>query len=200
MSTDSVSIAFAGSGGAGVLTAGNVLLEAAASAGWYAHLSRSAGPQIRGGESVTLLRVSRNRVESHDDDFRLLLAIDWRNFERFVAEIPLSGDSLLIGDAEAGPLPECLAAYAARYCELPLKRIAKGTSQGRPNMVALGVLAAAIGIPCDKVTEALAHTLRDKGQAAMDAGAACVTAGMECARELPPIKLPAAPAPRAHGE
>ena len=48
----SVSVALAGSGGAGVMTAGNMFLEAAARAGYYASMTRSSGPQIRGGEDV----------------------------------------------------------------------------------------------------------------------------------------------------
>ncbi len=37
---DNVSIAIVGSGGAGALTTGNLLLEAAAAAGWYGLLNR----------------------------------------------------------------------------------------------------------------------------------------------------------------
>ena len=54
----SVSLALAGSGGAGVMTAGNLLLEAAAKAGYYALMTRTSGPQIRGGEAAAMLRVS----------------------------------------------------------------------------------------------------------------------------------------------
>lgn len=44
----SASIALTGSGGTGAMTAGNMLLEAAALAGCYGFMSRSSGPQIRG--------------------------------------------------------------------------------------------------------------------------------------------------------
>ena len=46
---DSVSIAIAGSGGSGVMTAGTMLLDAAARAGLYGLMVRTSGPQIRGG-------------------------------------------------------------------------------------------------------------------------------------------------------
>ena len=55
---DSVSVALAGSGGAGVMTAGNMLLEAAAHAGYYGLMTRTSGPQIRGGEAAAMVRVS----------------------------------------------------------------------------------------------------------------------------------------------
>ena len=52
--TPDVSIAMIGSGGAGALTAGNFVLEAACAAGWHGLLTRSVGPQIRGGEAAAL--------------------------------------------------------------------------------------------------------------------------------------------------
>jgi len=55
----SLGLAILGSGGAGALTAGNLLLEAASAAGWEGLLSRTIGPQIRGGEAAALLRLDR---------------------------------------------------------------------------------------------------------------------------------------------
>jgi len=58
MNCKSLSIALTGSGGSGVMTTGSMLLEAAANAGWYGYMGRSAGPQIRGGEAAALIRVA----------------------------------------------------------------------------------------------------------------------------------------------
>ena len=54
----SLSIVLTGSGGAGVMTAGQILLEAATSCGLYGLMTRSTGPQIRGGEAAAMLRLS----------------------------------------------------------------------------------------------------------------------------------------------
>ena len=51
MTSQTVSIAITGAGGAGVMTAGQMLLDAAAKAGLYGLMTRSSGPQIRGGGS-----------------------------------------------------------------------------------------------------------------------------------------------------
>jgi 2-oxoglutarate ferredoxin oxidoreductase subunit alpha len=83
MTVQSVSLTIAGSGGAGVVTAGSLLLDAAARAGWYALMSRSSGPQIRGGEAAAMLRFATEPIMSHDDNFHLLMAIDWDNITRF---------------------------------------------------------------------------------------------------------------------
>jgi len=49
---ESVSLAIVGSGGAGALTTGGLLLEAASAGGWQGLLARTVGPQIRGGLHV----------------------------------------------------------------------------------------------------------------------------------------------------
>src|SRR5512135_3722187 len=87
--TTGISIAIAGSGGSGVMTAGSLLLDAAAKAGLYGLMVRTSGPQIRGGEAAALVRLSRAPVATLDDRFDVLLAIDWQNVGRFVDEIPL---------------------------------------------------------------------------------------------------------------
>ncbi len=48
MNCKSLSIALTGSGGSGVMTTGSMLLEAAANAGWYGYMGRSAGPPDQG--------------------------------------------------------------------------------------------------------------------------------------------------------
>ena len=50
-SMNTVAIAIMGSGGAGAITAGSLLLEAAGRAGWHGLMTRSVGPQIRGGRA-----------------------------------------------------------------------------------------------------------------------------------------------------
>ncbi len=88
-SATSVSLAIAGSGGSGVMTAGTMLLDAAARAGLYGLMVRTSGPQIRGGEAAALLRLARRPMDALDDAFDLLLAMDWQNVNRFADEIPL---------------------------------------------------------------------------------------------------------------
>ncbi len=93
-----LSVTVTGSGGSGAITCGLILLEAIAEAGLYGLMSRSLGPQIRGGESAALLRFSREPVECLDDRVDLLLGLDWLNVERFADEIPLDAHSLIITD------------------------------------------------------------------------------------------------------
>ena len=71
----SLSIVLTGSGGAGVMTAGQTLLDAATSCGLYGLMTRSTGPQIRGGEAAAMIRLSTRPVQCPGDRFDILLAL-----------------------------------------------------------------------------------------------------------------------------
>ena len=192
MTVNSVSLVIAGSGGAGVVTAGSLLLDAAAKAGWYALMSRSSGPQIRGGEAAAMLRFATEPIMSHDDSFHLLMAIDWDNITRFSAEIPLTGESLIVGDPAHGEAPAALLGGKPRRAALAMTEIAGRIEGGRPNMVALGAIAAMIGLPAGAMQAVVEDNLKRKGQAAIDASMAAFHAGIAAATDLPAIhKLPA---------
>jgi 2-oxoglutarate ferredoxin oxidoreductase subunit alpha len=179
----SVSIVLAGSGGAGVMTAGNMLLEAAAHAGYYALMTRSSGPQIRGGEAAAMLRIACQPVECMEDRFHVLAAVDWENVQRFSAEIPLDAGSLLIGDPDQGDPPDVFARTGARRAELPLRKLAKSVPDGRPNMVLLGALATLLGLPDRCLEHAVQRTL-GKRPSALTPSLAAVAAGREAAASL----------------
>jgi 2-oxoglutarate ferredoxin oxidoreductase subunit alpha len=179
----SVSIVLAGSGGAGVMTAGNMLLEAAAHAGYYALMTRSSGPQIRGGEAAAMLRVACQPVECMDDRFHVLAAVDWENVQRFSAEIPLGAGGLVIGDPDQGEPPDVFTGGGVARAALPLKKLAKSVPEGRPNMVLLGAVAALLGLPEECVARAVSRTL-SKRPAALAPSLAAVAVGRAAAAAL----------------
>jgi len=187
--TPSVSVAIVGSGGAGALTTGNLLLEAAGTAGWHGFLTRSVGPQIRGGEAAALIRLSTRPVECPADCFDLLIAVDWLNVDRFHGEIPLGPASLVIGDA--ADVPAGITASGARVVAMPIKDMAKALPDGRPNMIALGIAAGLLGLRREVLATLLGKRLADKGRAAIDASTAAIKAGFDAAATLElAVRLP----------
>jgi 2-oxoglutarate ferredoxin oxidoreductase subunit alpha len=185
----SVSVALAGSGGAGVMTAGNMLLEAAAHAGYYGLMTRTSGPQIRGGEAAAMVRVSTFASDSQDDGFDALVAIDWQNVNRFASEIPLGARSLLIGDPAQGEPPENFMRTGAHYAPVELKALAKKIPGGWPNMVALGLLGGLMGLPDASLAHAVTKATK-KGGDALAASLAAVKLGIaEAARIDGPFAL-----------
>jgi 2-oxoglutarate ferredoxin oxidoreductase subunit alpha len=184
MAGSDVSIAFVGSGGAGVLTTGAMLLEAASAAGWYGFLTRSVGAQIRGGEAAAFLRLAPHPVECHADRFDLLIGVDWRNAQRFDAEIPLGPDSLVIGDPQGGDRPQGVAAAGARAIDVPFKDMLRPRPDWRANMIALGIAAKLVGLPEDALRFMLTKHFAAKGYETIKANIAAVEAGIAAAGNL----------------
>lgn len=189
----SFSVALAGSGGAGVMTAGMLLLDAAARAGLYGLMVRTSGPQIRGGEAAALLRLGPEPLATLDDGFDLLLAIDWQNLHRFADEIPLGAASLMVGDSDEGEAPEVLRATGARLVTLPLKKTAKAAG-GWVNMVALGLAGTLAGLPAAALEAALRASWK-RSDAALEANLTTLREGIARAAALdgarpPPLQPP----------
>ena len=177
---NTLSIAITGSGGSGALTTGLILLKAMAQAGFYGIMSRSSGPQIRGGESAVMMRFADHEVYSHDDHFQVLLCLDWLKIERFADEIPLHNASLLLGDSDAGEIPDILTVSGAQSQLLPLKKTAADIKGGRSNMIGLGVLAELLGLSVDNMKKAIEGILgRKKDPLIIESSVACIEQGMK---------------------
>jgi 2-oxoglutarate ferredoxin oxidoreductase subunit alpha len=172
-----LSIAITGSGGSGVVTTGQMLLQAVAKSGFYGLMTRSSGPQIRGGESAVMMRIGTGPVTCLDDRFDILLALDWLNVERFVDEIPLTGQSLIIYDPDAGEVPPSIACSQAEQMTIPLKQLSQSITGGRGNMIGLGVLGDLMDLPEQTLLEVVTRALGRKGEEVVNASRECVTAG-----------------------
>jgi 2-oxoglutarate ferredoxin oxidoreductase subunit alpha len=196
----SISLAITGSGGAGVMTAGNLLLEVAAQAGWYGLMVRSSGPQIRGGEAAALLRFSHAPIECLDDRFDVLIGIDWQNIHRFADEIPLDAASVMVGDPDQSEPPEVFVKRGARYAPLPFKQMAKAIPGSWPNMIALGLAAGLVGLPVDSVKTILQKSLKKGGGEKMAANLAAAEAGYAAAAKVPAVPRLAGHAAPGAGE
>ena len=162
--TCDISLAITGSGGAGSITAGELLLSLAGKNGCFGMMRRSFGPQIRGGEAAALVRVSHAPVECMDDGFDLLLALDWRNAERFADEIALRPDSLIIADPAAGGVPAAILDLGLDIIEVPIKELAADIPAGRPNMIALGLLSHWLGFCPDEAARLIEEVFAGKGE------------------------------------
>jgi 2-oxoglutarate ferredoxin oxidoreductase subunit alpha len=159
-----ISVAITGSGGAGSITAGELLLGMAGSNGCFGMMRRSFGPQIRGGEAAALVRIQHQPVECMNDSFDLLVALDWRNAERFAGEITGHSDSLIIADPASEDVPARIRELGYRIVEVPMKALAGEIEAGRPNMVALGLLCQWLGFSPDEAGRSIDHVFHDKGE------------------------------------
>ena len=192
----SLSIALAGSGGSGVMTAGTLLLEAAAKAGLYGLMVRTSGPQIRGGEAAALLRLGAQPIDTLDDGFDLLLAFDWQNVNRFADEIPLRPTGVIVGDSGEGDPPEVFLAGGARHFGVPLKKTAKGIAGSWVNMVALGLAGTLAGLPPEALEAALRGSWK-RAESGLAANLAALQAGIAAAAGIEGVPALARPRPQS---
>jgi 2-oxoglutarate ferredoxin oxidoreductase subunit alpha len=174
---DFTAIAVTGAGGRGAITAGEVLLAAAGKAGLYGLMARSAGPQIRGGESAALLRFGSEPIGCLGDTFDLLAALDWGNYTRFVDEIPLGRGSIVLFDLNAGPVPAVVLESGAELRPINYASALAGLPDGRENMVAVGALGAAAGLPLEALLQGADRTLQDKPPLQVEAARQCIRIG-----------------------
>ena len=183
--TTDLSLALIGSGGAGVMTAGQTLLDAAATSGYYGLMTRATGPQIRGGEAAAILRLSSRPVECQDDRLDLLLAIDWNKAERFADELILDGDSLVIADPGQGEVPAWVRDSGAHLLEVPFDRLTREVRGARANTIAVGLVGRMIGLEEADVDRTVRRILENKGAKLIDAALASLKVGYTTAGDLP---------------
>jgi 2-oxoglutarate ferredoxin oxidoreductase subunit alpha len=158
-----IAVAFAGSGGTGVMTAGELLLSTAAACGLYGVLTKSFGPQIRGGESACFVRLGSTPFQKQADDIDLLVAFDWRNVERFLEELNLRTGAWVLFEETQGNPPDALSSRASRCLPMKWKDLAgrAGAGKGHLNVLVLGMVAFLLGL--DESAALAAMTERFEG-------------------------------------
>jgi len=184
-----LSVVFAGSGGAGAMTAGSVLLRAAAHAGYYGLMSQLFGPQVRGGEAAALVQISVDPVEYQPDRFDLFVALDWGKIEQFAAEIPLDERSIVLADPKEGAVPPGIAKSKPRVIPLPLTdpamtRLEKALRGKHTNIAALSAIAALAGIEPEYVEKALRELMAGKSADVQAANTAALKFGASASTGL----------------
>ncbi len=150
MASNDIIIGIVGSGGDGVITAGEFIVSAVSSDGLYSFLTKSYGAQIRGGESSCRVRVSQNPVLSQGDELDVLVVLSWSDYLKFQHEIDLHEKTVIVHD-EDDPMPEsCAANWSAHPTyRIPFKRLAKEEMQTvlTKNIIMLGTLIELFGLP-----------------------------------------------------
>ncbi|HUK13080.1 MAG TPA: 2-oxoacid:acceptor oxidoreductase subunit alpha [Thermoanaerobaculaceae bacterium] len=189
MSRSDVTIGVVGSGGDGVVTAGEILAGGAAREGVHCLMISAFGPQIRGGETSCTVRLrSDGAVHAQGDAVDVLAVLSWDDFRRFRSEIEVRRGGVVISDSD-DPVKEGDEPVSSReaiaFARVPFTRLAKekaGTPLAK-NMVALGVLGEALGLPAAAMRGAIEKRYAKK-QAVREANVKGFDAGLEHGRAL----------------
>ena len=143
-------IGMAGSGGDGIVSAGESLISACAAEGYHAMMTKSFGSQIRGGESSCRVRLSTTPVLNPGGALDVAVALNWEDFLKFGAELPVSGNTVVIYESKTGVAPDKLPLVGVTPAEavaVPFGDMARqngGTDKAK-NTVVLGLLAGWFG-------------------------------------------------------
>jgi 2-oxoglutarate ferredoxin oxidoreductase subunit alpha len=187
---DDLVVGMAGSGGDGVVSAGESLLGAASSEGYHAMMTKSFGSQIRGGESSCRVRLSSRRVLNPGGTLDVAVVLNWEDFFRFGSELPLSASTLVIHEEKAGPPPQnpATASLSAELVlSVPITEMAKkaaGTDKAKTSIV-LGLIAGWLGLPPEALLRGLKKKFGDKGAGLFEANERALASGVEHARTHP---------------
>lgn len=189
MNSDLV-IGMAGSGGDGIVSAGESLLTAAALLGYHGVLTKSFGPQIRGGESSFKLRLSTEKVLNPGGTLDIAVALNWDDFLKFGAELPVGGSTTVIYDANTNVATDKIPLVGTTPAEIlavPIEQMARevGGSDRAKNTVVLGLMAGWLGIGKDQVVAGIRKRLAKKAPDVIEKAEKAFHAGLEYAAQHP---------------
>ncbi len=204
MSQDLI-IGIAGSGGDGVISAGESLITAAALEGYHGIMTKSFGSQIRGGEASCRLRLATQPVLNPNGPLDVAVALNWEDFRRFGGELPV----------EAATIVDLRKQHRRRARQAAVGRGDAGGGvqradhrDGRRNTPArtrprtswsLGLLAGWFGIGRESMLAGIRKKFAKKGAAVVEGNVRAFQAGLEFAEAHPlpeDRKLTAPPAGR----
>jgi 2-oxoglutarate ferredoxin oxidoreductase subunit alpha len=196
-------IGMAGSGGDGIVSAGESLMTAAALEGYHAIMTKSFGSQIRGGESSCRVRLSTGEVLNPGGTLDVAIALNWEDFLKFGGELPVGGRTVVIYESKTGVAPEdipLIGVKPAQVIAVPIGDIAKqtaGTDKAK-NTVVLGLLAGWFGIARESILAGMRKKFGKKSAELVEANERAFAAGITYA-EAHPLQNPQPMAPPQNG-
>jgi len=155
----------AGSGGDGIVSAGDSLLQAAAAEGYHGIMTKSFGSQIRGGESSCRVRISTDPLLNPGGNLDVAVALNWEDFLKFGAELPVSGTTVVIYEAATNiPVDQIplVGVTPLQVIAVPIAAMAKATAgtERAKNTVVLGLIAGWFGIGAVAVMKGIRKKLK----------------------------------------
>jgi 2-oxoglutarate/2-oxoacid ferredoxin oxidoreductase subunit alpha len=184
MASNNIVIGIAGSGGDGVISAGEILVNAASSDGLFVFMLKSFGAQIRGGESSVRVRMSSEPVATQGDKLDILVVLSWKDYLKFQSEMLLEDHVVILSDTEDSfpeeeiPIPK---EKLNNWYKIPFNQIAKdtaGTSLVK-NIAMLGVISELFSLPKKALQKSIKKKFGAKNAAVVEKNLNALTAGQD---------------------
>jgi 2-oxoglutarate ferredoxin oxidoreductase subunit alpha len=175
-------VGIGGAAGDGQAATADALALVAARSGLHLYVYNSYQSVIRGGHVWLRMRIAQEQVETHGDRLDALLALDQEAVVRHAGELDEGGVLLFNSDrVKAVGLPAGRLAIP-----FPLKALTASLGTLLPvqqNTVLLGGLVHALGLPLERLEEALAKQFGRKGEKVVGLNVALARAGWEHAKQ-----------------
>jgi 2-oxoglutarate/2-oxoacid ferredoxin oxidoreductase subunit alpha len=185
-----VIIGIAGAGGDGVISAGESLITAAALEGYHGMMTKSFGSQIRGGEASCRVRLSTQPVLNPNGPLDVAVALNWEDFRRFGAELPVESSTMVVYESRTGVAPDKLPLEGVRpgvVFSVPIAEMAQqnaGTEKAK-NIVIIGLVAGWFGIGRESMLAGIRKKFARKGAEVVEGNARAFQAGLDFAEAHP---------------
>jgi 2-oxoglutarate ferredoxin oxidoreductase subunit alpha len=175
--SEDITFSIVGSGGDGAVVAGDLAAMACAAVGLHVIKTEAYGPQIRGGESSSTVRISATPIAAQGDAIDALVVFRFTDFARFRSEMILSDRFVILHEPDDAPPPELAA---SRCVPVPFAQIAKDAgAPGAKNIVALGLVANMFGLPLDSIRTAVRRRFRKRDASIIDANLRALDCGVQ---------------------
>jgi len=174
------SLFIVGAAGEGIQTIGDVISRAFLRHGYPVFTTSEFESRIRGGNSSTRLRIAEEPLNSPRPDADVLLAMNPRAQAHYAPSLQAEG-LLIVSE------PDATAGLVIPFADLAVKQTGIKLSA---NAVAAGTLAAATGLPFERLSEELAEAFAKRGQEVLRANVAAARAGYDTATHQLGSRLP----------
>src|ERR1019366_1943492 len=135
--------------------------------GYHCVMTKSFGSQIRGGEASCRLRLATQPVLNPNGPLDVAVALNWDDFRRFGAELPVEAATIVIYESNTGVAPDKLPLQGVKPAvvfSVPITEMAAqhaGTDKAK-NIVIAGLLAGWFGIGRESMLAGIRKNLRRK--------------------------------------
>jgi len=164
----------------GIITTGEIITHAAAQAGLHIYTFKTFPAEIKGGQALFQVRIADYILLSQGDAVDVLVVFSREAYELNVPD--LAEKSILIYDS--GNFQPESASNRIDY-GVPLAEIAQNQvgSLLSKNIVAIGVLAAILDIPCEVMAKAIDEQFGGRGRTIVETNLKALDAGINYVRQ-----------------
>jgi 2-oxoglutarate ferredoxin oxidoreductase subunit alpha len=165
-----------------------MLIQAAAHDGLSAMATMSFGPQIRGGESSSKVRISDDTVYSPGDYLDILMAFHLSEYPKFRKELELKGNVIAFIEHDDAMVenPPFEIGPKTRIIAVPFQKLAKEQANNpmAVNIVALGLLCHLLKLPYEGLVEIVKKRFAKKGDAVVQANLKAFEVGKQYGQDV----------------